>query len=51
MKKRGQTIPEKQVMDWTVELLMAVHYMHCRRVLHRDLKARLIFTVYLWLEL
>ncbi|KAF6019940.1 NEK11 [Bugula neritina] len=43
MKKRGQTIPEKQVMDWTVELLMAVHYMHCRRVLHRDLKARNIF--------
>ncbi|XP_062605874.1 serine/threonine-protein kinase Nek11-like isoform X2 [Saccostrea cucullata] len=30
-------------MDWFVQLLLAVHYMHQRRVLHRDLKTRNIF--------
>ena len=44
MKKRGQSITEKQIMDWTVQLLMAVDYMHSRRVLHRDLKARWVCT-------
>ena len=34
---------EDQVLDWTVQLLSAVNYMHSRRVLHRDLKARNIF--------
>ncbi len=31
------------MLDWTVQLLSAVNYMHSRRVLHRDLKARNIF--------
>ena len=43
MRKRGQSIKEKQVMEWAAQLLSAVHYMHSRRVLHRDLKARFDF--------
>jgi serine/threonine protein kinase len=35
-------LSEEQVLDWTVQLLSAVNYMHSRRVLHRDLKARLV---------
>lgn len=41
-KKEGIKLSEEQVLDWTVQLLSAVNYMHSRRVLHRDLKARLV---------
>ena len=30
-------------MSWLVQLAMALHHMHDRRVLHRDLKSRNIF--------
>ena len=33
-------------MDWTVQLLSAVNFLHSRRVLHRDLKGYLIFKLY-----
>lgn len=39
-KKAKKQFDEKTVLDWFVQLLMAVHYMHSRRVLHRDLKTR-----------
>ncbi|KAH3768623.1 serine/threonine-protein kinase Nek11-like isoform X1 [Dreissena polymorpha] len=42
-KKNKKLFDEKTVMDWFVQLLLAVHYMHSRRVLHRDLKTRNIF--------
>lgn len=40
MKKENKRLAEEQILDWTVQLLSAVNYMHSRRVLHRDLKAR-----------
>ncbi len=40
LKKENKRLTEQQVLDWTVQLLAAVNYMHSRRVLHRDLKAR-----------
>lgn len=43
VKKSGQLVGQVQVMDWIVQLLMAVHYMHTQKVLHRDLKTRNIF--------
>lgn len=42
-KKSRKHFEEKVVLDWFVQLLLAVHYMHSRRVLHRDLKTRNIF--------
>lgn len=43
LKKENKKLSEQQVLDWFVQLLSAVNYMHSRRVLHRDLKARNIF--------
>lgn len=42
-KKLKKPPDENLVMDWFVQLVLAVHYMHTRRVLHRDLKTRNIF--------
>ncbi|XP_013411835.1 serine/threonine-protein kinase Nek11 [Lingula anatina] len=42
-RKEGKALDEILVMDWFVQLLLAVQYMHSRRVLHRDLKTRNIF--------
>ncbi|XP_018423614.1 PREDICTED: serine/threonine-protein kinase Nek11, partial [Nanorana parkeri] len=42
-KKNGDMIPESQVTEWFIQLLLAVNYMHERRILHRDLKAKNIF--------
>ncbi|XP_070574674.1 serine/threonine-protein kinase Nek11-like isoform X2 [Ptychodera flava] len=42
-KKQGKSFEQNQVMDWFVQLALAVDYMHGRRVLHRDLKTRNIF--------
>jgi len=39
-KKNKKQFDEKTVLDWFVQLVMSVHYMHSRRVLHRDLKTR-----------
>ena len=43
-KKKGKSFDEKMVMDWIVQLTMALQYMHSRRVLHRDLKTRWVVT-------
>ncbi|XP_052818939.1 serine/threonine-protein kinase Nek11-like isoform X4 [Mya arenaria] len=42
-KKNKRQVDEKMVLDWFVQLVLAVHYMHSLRVLHRDLKTRNIF--------
>ncbi|XP_041421979.1 serine/threonine-protein kinase Nek11 isoform X2 [Xenopus laevis] len=42
-KKNGETIAESQVVEWFIQLLLGVNYMHVRRILHRDLKAKNIF--------
>ncbi|XP_049902299.1 serine/threonine-protein kinase Nek11 isoform X1 [Epinephelus moara] len=39
----GRSLPEIQVVDWLVQLLLGLHYMHDRRILHRDLKAKNVF--------
>ena len=43
LKKDNQTLDEDQIVQWLIEILLAVQYMHKSRVLHRDLKARNIF--------
>ncbi|XP_064599370.1 serine/threonine-protein kinase Nek11-like [Liolophura sinensis] len=42
-KKKKKKFDETTVMNWFVQLVLAVQYMHSRRVLHRDLKTRNIF--------
>ncbi|KAM5158071.1 serine/threonine-protein kinase Nek11 [Mantella aurantiaca] len=42
-KKSSDVIPESQVTEWFIQLLLGVNYMHERRILHRDLKAKNIF--------
>ncbi|XP_053322307.1 serine/threonine-protein kinase Nek11 [Spea bombifrons] len=42
-KKNGENIGESQVVEWFIQLLLGVNYMHERRILHRDLKAKNIF--------
>ncbi|KAI1885651.1 hypothetical protein AGOR_G00206020 [Albula goreensis] len=43
LRQAGRTLPEPQVTEWFIQLLLGVHYMHQRRILHRDLKAKNIF--------
>lgn len=43
LKKSGKHLEESQVIEWFIQLVLAVQYMHSRRVLHRDLKTRNIF--------
>ncbi|XP_066440723.1 serine/threonine-protein kinase Nek11 [Eleutherodactylus coqui] len=43
IKNSGEIVPEEQVTEWFIQLLLGVHYMHERRILHRDLKAKNIF--------
>ncbi|XP_033104672.1 serine/threonine-protein kinase Nek11-like [Anneissia japonica] len=42
-KKAGKRFDQGVVMDWFVQLVLAVQHMHKRKVLHRDLKTSNIF--------
>ncbi|XP_075275011.1 serine/threonine-protein kinase Nek11 isoform X3 [Opisthocomus hoazin] len=42
-KNSGKLFTQRQVIDWFIQLLLGVNYMHERRILHRDLKAKNIF--------
>ncbi|XP_064410998.1 serine/threonine-protein kinase Nek11 isoform X2 [Latimeria chalumnae] len=42
-KQAGKIFPESQIVEWFLQLLLGVYYMHERRILHRDLKAKNIF--------
>eukprot|EP00039_Didymoeca_costata_P012117 m.173346 g.173346 ORF g.173346 m.173346 type:complete len:697 (+) comp15386_c0_seq12:157-2247(+) len=42
-KERNEVIHKKIVLNWMVQLAMALAYLHERRVLHRDLKTGNIF--------
>nr|KAF6420857.1 NIMA related kinase 11 [Molossus molossus] len=42
-KEAGKNFSEGQIIEWFVQLLLGVDYMHERRILHRDLKSKNIF--------
>jgi serine/threonine protein kinase len=39
----GKHFTEDQVLDWFTQILLALHHLHGKRILHRDLKAQNIF--------
>ncbi|KAM3822352.1 serine/threonine-protein kinase Nek11 isoform 3-T3 [Vipera latastei] len=42
-KRSRKVFPESQIVEWFIQLLLGVNYLHERRILHRDLKAKNIF--------
>jgi NIMA (never in mitosis gene a)-related kinase len=41
--RRGRLLPEAQVLDWFVQICLAMKHVHDRKILHRDLKTQNIF--------
>jgi NIMA (never in mitosis gene a)-related kinase len=42
-KKLGKGFPEIQILDWFVQICLALKYVHGKKILHRDLKTQNIF--------
>nr|XP_006811353.1 PREDICTED: serine/threonine-protein kinase Nek4-like [Saccoglossus kowalevskii] len=42
-EQKGKALDEKQIVEWFVQIAMALQYMHERNILHRDLKTQNIF--------
>lgn len=42
-KQIGKGFQEKQILDWFVQLSLAMKHIHDRKILHRDLKTQNIF--------
>uniref|UniRef100_A0A8C8RPW8 Serine/threonine-protein kinase Nek11 n=1 Tax=Pelusios castaneus TaxID=367368 RepID=A0A8C8RPW8_9SAUR len=42
-KESGKIFTENEIIEWFIQLLLGVNYMHERRILHRDLKTKNIF--------
>uniref|UniRef100_A0A1I8G6F9 non-specific serine/threonine protein kinase n=1 Tax=Macrostomum lignano TaxID=282301 RepID=A0A1I8G6F9_9PLAT len=42
-EQKGVPLPERQIVEWFVQVAMALQYMHERNILHRDLKTQNIF--------
>ncbi|XP_038057121.1 serine/threonine-protein kinase Nek1-like isoform X3 [Patiria miniata] len=41
--RRGVLFPEDQVLDWFVQICLAIKHVHDRKILHRDIKSQNIF--------
>lgn len=41
--QRGSLFPEEQILDWFVQICLALKHVHDRKILHRDIKSQNIF--------
>ena len=42
-RSRFVYLPERQIVEWCVQIAMGLQYLHSKRILHRDLKTQNIF--------
>ncbi|KAG5509795.1 hypothetical protein GH5_05664 [Leishmania sp. Ghana 2012 LV757] len=42
----GVNVPERQVLDWFIQLVLSLDYVHQRKILHRDVKTQNIFLTH-----
>ncbi|AYU77402.1 protein kinase [Leishmania donovani] len=45
-KNYGVNVPERQVLDWLIQLVLSLDYVHQRKILHRDVKTQNIFLTH-----
>ena len=43
VRKEKGMVPDTQVLDWFVQMALALQYLHSKRILHRDLKTANVF--------
>ena len=43
-KRRGAPLTENTILDWFVQICLAIKHIHDRKVLHRDIKLQNIFV-------
>ncbi|XP_013978376.2 serine/threonine-protein kinase Nek1 isoform X7 [Salmo salar] len=41
--QKGVQFPEEQILDWLVQICLALKHVHDRKILHRDIKSQNIF--------
>ncbi|XP_073672798.1 serine/threonine-protein kinase Nek1 [Garra rufa] len=41
--QKGTLFPEEQILDWLVQICLALKHVHDRKILHRDIKSQNIF--------
>lgn len=43
--RRGRPFREKQIVDWTIQICLALKHIHDRKILHRDIKSQNVFLM------